>query len=293
MSDPLEDVTAEEMNDQFIYDADQSSALNWTHCATEDLLRLYSEYNDLYLKGKIRTKTEMFKIVGSEMTKLGYTMTPAQCLNRWKSLKRSYRSKLENSMSGKPNGKRIASFDEQVENILKKEKPFLRKKLYKISKVPQGYYVGSDEEEEIDEMEYTETDDALIQSVLSDRDTEVNTSRTYESNNIEVVYGVEDEPDHTYSFKTSSNKSHHSVTEKLSELKDIVKASLEVNVQLLKNNNLATEQIATYLESLERKEEEKLSIKRKKLERQTELVQQMKIQNSLIAKLIQKLGQNT
>lgn len=73
-------------------------------------------------------------------------------------------------------------------------------------------------------------------------------------------------------------------------LRNVVEKNLDVTSEILKTQSSTHEQILISLEAMDKREEEKLALERLKVEKQDSLVQQMKIQNSLIAKLIQKIS---
>lgn len=45
--------------------------------------------------GIVSTQKKMWQLVSKDMLKKNYYFTPAQCENKWKTLKRTYRSKLD------------------------------------------------------------------------------------------------------------------------------------------------------------------------------------------------------
>lgn len=268
-------------------DKDKAYGVEWTTPATENLLKYIRGYTRLLVAGELKTKKQVYENVSAALEEKGMFYSSAQCENKWKSLKRTYLTK--NKESRRLSYKK-GPYDKQVEEILRVERPVLRKEKEAYVDVnlnlPPGFTKvepESSEEEETTPV-YTAKDEELVQMVLKDSN-----SIEKESNYVEYESTVNDNEEHNYSYLLD-NKSSNRLIEEVMQLKKVVKKNLEANTEVLNNHNATHEQILTYLDTLEKREEEKMEIKRRKLERQDDMIQQLKIQNSLIAKLIQKLG---
>lgn len=146
-----------------------------------------------------------------------------------------------------------------------------------------------EENDDTIEQGHSTTYEKLVELVLQDAD-EVNASRGEILNKQERLSPEPDDTQISDEENLRSNSEEGLLITELRELRKAMKRSLDHNAQLLKTSNATHEQLLITLDSLDKRDEEKMEIKRKKLEKQDELLQQVKIQNSLIAKLIQKIG---
>lgn len=303
MSLSVDDVDFGDQNIIYITPADKDKiyGVEWTKPATENLLKFVKKYLRLFEIGNLRTKKQVYENVSAALDEMGMFYSSAQCENKWKSLKRSYMTRYE---KGNTAPRRLPftkpPYESQIEEIMKMEKPAFKKEIEMFNtinlNIPPGYTkiepeTSSENEDEQIQM-YTEQDEELVQRVLREPKSEDSDSKD------ESMSKCMDFEDHTqsvneHSYSCSNNLEKHecsSLVEELTELKKIIKKNLATNTEVLRNHNATHEQIMTYLDTLEKREEEKLELKRRKLEKQDEFIQQLKIQNSLIAKLIQKLG---
>lgn len=67
----------------------------WSYDATKELLKIYDEKSDMLDTGIISTQKKLWELTSKAMMKKGYYYTGAQCENKWKALKRAYKTKLE------------------------------------------------------------------------------------------------------------------------------------------------------------------------------------------------------
>lgn len=208
----------------------------------------------------------------------------------------------------------------EIETVLKIEKPSFKREMDEVSKInlniPPGFSHKQEEEdynevdepdeefenyEEHDEHKYTQNDAKLIEMVLQDthsmdEESLKDNKNDVFANSIEYLFSnPEDEAEASsveekYNPHAAGLSSDDRLLKEVKELRKVIKRSVDANTNLLKTHNATHEQILICLDSLDKREEEKLEIKRQKLDKQGELVQQVKIQNSLIAKLIQKFG---
>lgn len=92
----------------------------------------------------------------------------------------------------------------------------------------------------------------------------------------------------TYTVIQDSNQS--ALLEELCDLKRLLFKHNKINTQVLKQSNEVQEKILDCLERAVEGQTEAREIEEKKAKQQNEIVQQMKIQNELLQKLVEKLG---
>lgn len=92
----------------------------------------------------------------------------------------------------------------------------------------------------------------------------------------------------TYTVIQDSSQSV--LIEELSDLKRLFVKHNKINMQVLKQTSEMQEKILDCLERAVEGQSEAREIEEKKVNQQNEIVQQMKIQNELLEKLIEKLG---
>lgn len=68
---------------------------DWTDESVRELLKLYDEKIDMHDTGIIATQKKIWELVSKEMMKKQYFFSPPQCENKWKTLKRTYKSRQE------------------------------------------------------------------------------------------------------------------------------------------------------------------------------------------------------
>ncbi|GLV32926.1 hypothetical protein CBL_09012 [Carabus blaptoides fortunei] len=68
----------------------------WSDDACKLLIDKYKENKILVEQRKIKTMKKMWEIIQDKLQSFGYTFTSQQCENKWKSLERAYKNKLEN-----------------------------------------------------------------------------------------------------------------------------------------------------------------------------------------------------
>lgn len=68
---------------------------DWTDESVKELLKQFDEKLDMLDMGIINTQKKLWQVVSKEMLKKHYYFTPAHCENKWKTLKRTYKSKQE------------------------------------------------------------------------------------------------------------------------------------------------------------------------------------------------------
>lgn len=117
------------------------------------------------------------------------------------------------------------------------------------------------------------SDEKLVEMVLNDDNND--------NSNISK-YLLSNEENSKYQQAKGDNLNQQIVKE-MESLRNVVEKNLDVTSEILKTQSSTHEQILISLEAMDKREEEKLALERLK-------VQQMKIQNSLIAKLIQKIS---
>ncbi|KAH1016077.1 hypothetical protein HUJ04_007355 [Dendroctonus ponderosae] len=299
----------------FAISAHRSALTEWTVPAVKALFKVLLKQTQLFVQRKIGSKRQVFDNCSVYLRSKGFKYTSAQCENKWKSSKRRYMSVHNRLLTGEV--LKSSPFDEQILAIISAEKPSFQQESDELSKVnlniPPGFAQKPDEikmslnddEDRAESIEdyadpneqgYSTSYENLVELVLQDTDSinAVNASKVEILNEDECLSPENDDNDaqqpcHEETWQSSNNEDSEFITE-VRELRKAMKRSLDHNAQLLKANNATHEQLLITLTSLDKREEEKMEIKRKKLEKQGELLQQAKIKNSLMAKLIQKIG---
>ncbi|KAL1497977.1 hypothetical protein ABEB36_008853 [Hypothenemus hampei] len=242
---------------------------------------------ELFNEGKWPSKRRLYDNVASILEKKGYQYSSVQCENKWKSLKRRYMSKHERLIYASDSSRCYQTrneFEDRVKDIMKIERFRAKRRHEETIKdvnlnIPPGFSATDcannvSEPEEItlftdSRDNYTHTDENMIKS-----DDYLILRNTAENFNNEI---------------TTENVSLANEVQKLTE---VVKESLDANTKMIKIQTAIHKQLLVHLDKSEKKEEERKELKRRKLEKQSELIQQIKIQNSLIAKLIQNISNN-
>lgn len=165
-----------------------------------------------------------------------------------------------------------------------------QKRRYGNLNIPPGFAPKEEPTSSNDEIEYSQdqsdqegymiSDEKLVEMVLNEDNND--------NSNISK-YLLSNEENSKYQQAKGDNLNQQIVKE-MESLRNVVKKNLDVTSEILKTQSSTHEQILISLEAMDKREEEKLALERLKVEKQENLVQQMKIQNSLIAKLIQKIS---
>lgn len=270
----------------------ECKVLEWTVPAGKALLQLLPEQLKAFNLGKISSKRSLFQKISKKLAELGYTFTGAQCENKWKTYKRRYFTKFDRLRQGAPirPGMRFKDeFDKEIEHCLSIERPSFRKHIlaqkrrYGNLNIPPGFATKEEPTSSNDEIEYSQdqsdqeaymiSDEKLVEMVLNDDNND--------NSNISK-YLLSNEENSKYQQAKGDNLNQQIVKE-MESLRNVVEKNLDVTSEILKTQSSTHEQILISLEAMDKREEEKLALERLK-------VQQMKIQNSLIAKLIQKIS---
>ncbi|CAG9760174.1 unnamed protein product [Ceutorhynchus assimilis] len=263
---------------------ERPTVTEWPNPATEELLKILRKYyrtqgNDT----KFGFKRILYEHCSLAMRKKGFRYAAAQCENKWKSLKRRFLTCLNRSRTGKGRKKipyRKQLFDDEIEYLLQFEKSQFKKDVGRTKRnlrSRRGLNKDMDQDEGNDESDendhkYTAKDEKLVQRVLRGSE-------------------HEDQKHNVFSKKghrlyPQQKKSESSTTNYLPLVRDLTEAmisNVKANNNILESHSASYEQILVCLDSLDRKEDEKIEIGRKMLE-------QRKIQNNFLAKILQKLG---
>ncbi|XP_018565887.1 uncharacterized protein LOC108906928 [Anoplophora glabripennis] len=276
------DVSELESNQNVIYITEEEHRVEWTYDATKELLKIYDEKSDMLDTGIISTQKKLWELTSKALAKKEYYYTAAQCENKWKALKRSYKTKLER-MQKFGTTKRACPFEYEVAEILSKRPndSFSRSYSVKIDELRRQedlFKINLNEPPGFskDKKMLAESDYVDIKNVaMIDEDVE---SPKYEYEDSEPTYTV------------VQDVSQSALIEELSDLKRFFVKHNKINTQLLKQTNEVQEKILDCLERTIEGQDEARRIEERKARQQSEIVQQMKIQNELLEKLIEKLG---
>ncbi|KAG5890728.1 hypothetical protein JTB14_026034 [Gonioctena quinquepunctata] len=93
--------------------------VEWSHEATKELLKFYDEKCDMLESGIITTQKKLWELVSKDMAKKGFYYSGSQCENKWKTLKRTFRNKME-KLEKFGSCKRSCPFEEEITEILSK-----------------------------------------------------------------------------------------------------------------------------------------------------------------------------
>lgn len=97
---------------KYFYVFPEEHRVEWTYDATKELLKFYDEKCDMLETGIIHTQKKLWELVAKDLMKKNFYYTPAQCENKWKSLKRNYKGKIEKADRGTGGGqKRLCPFE--------------------------------------------------------------------------------------------------------------------------------------------------------------------------------------
>lgn len=185
----------------------------------------------------------------------------------------------------------------EIERCLSIERPSFRKHIlaqqrrYGNLNIPPGFGPKEEPNSSNDEIEYSQdhsdpedymkSDEKLVEMVLNEDSND-------NSNVSKYLIPNKDQPNKHQQVK--QDKLNQQIVKEIELLRNVVEKNLDVTSDILKMQSSTHEQILISLEAMDKREEEKLALERLKVEKQESVVQQMKIQNSLIAKLIQKIS---
>lgn len=184
----------------------------------------------------------------------------------------------------------------EIERCLSIERPSFRKHIltqqqcYGNLNIPPGFDPKEEPHSSNDEIEYSQdhsdqedymkSDDKLVEMVLNEDN----------NDNSNIGKYLIPSEDKTNRHQVKEQHLSQQIVKEVELLRNVVEKNLDVTSEILKTQSSTHEQILISLEAMDKREEEKLALERLKVEKQDSLVQQMKIQNSLIAKLIQKIS---
>ncbi|CAG9864855.1 unnamed protein product [Phyllotreta striolata] len=251
--------------------------IEWTHEATKELLKLYDEKCDMLDSGIISTQKKLWELVSKDMNKKGYYYTGAQCENKWKTLKRNYRSKMEKM--DKYGHKRPCPFENEITEILSKRpqenmfnRSYVSNKLGRYGKRRDDfdYQINLNDPpgfgEERDPIDIKEA--KLLPKV--------------EAATEDLI------PDTEYIIQDNFGLTQ--VVEELTQLRKVVVKNNKTNSDILSKSNELNMKIVSYLAGATQRETQTLELEETRMEQQNEIIKQMKIQNSLLQKLLDRLG---
>ncbi|CAG9759524.1 unnamed protein product [Ceutorhynchus assimilis] len=262
---------------------ERPTVAEWPNAAIEELLKfLKKHYRSEGNNSKFGYKRILYENCSRALRQKGFIYASAQCENKWKSLKRRYLTCLNRSRTGKGRKKipyKKQLFDDEIEYLLKFEKQPQIKKEPGDTKHKIKFDEDMDQADEFEEnnKKYMANDKKLVQKKLRGSDDE-------------------DKKDFVFTGKVdlSQQKKKEACAENpkannLHLIGDLTKAmisNVEVNTDILKSHGAFCEQLLVCLDSFDRKAEVKIGVEQKMLE-------QKKIQNTLLARIVQKLGNST
>lgn len=249
--------------------------IEWTHEAAKELLKLYDEKCDMLDSGIISTQKKLWEFVSKDMNKKGYYYTGAQCENKWKTLKRTYRNKMDKI--DKYGHKRPCPFENEITEILSKRpqestfnRSFLSSKLGRLKKKDDFYY----------------------QMNLNDPPGFSDDGESQDIKNVKLVQNA-DTTDEDFLQNTEyvvQDSGSSQIVEEISELRKVVTKQNKVQSDILRQSNELNQKIVHYLDGATQRECQTLELEETRMEQQNEIIKQMKLQNNLLQKLLDKLG---
>lgn len=91
----------------------KEKAFNWNDAATKLFLDLYKQKKDDVNTRKIKTYKLMWKYIAQEMGKEGYSVSPLQVENKFKTMERAYKNMISNNKkTGR--GRKTCNFETYV-----------------------------------------------------------------------------------------------------------------------------------------------------------------------------------
>ncbi|XP_057658931.1 uncharacterized protein LOC130895575 [Diorhabda carinulata] len=239
--------------------------VEWNHEATKELLKVYDEKYDMLDSGIITTQKKLWELVAKDMNKKDFFYTGAQCENKWKTLKRNYKNKLL-KMDKTGSCKRQCPFEREIVEILSKrphESMFNRS--YNYSK-----HFSKVKDESSDEATKESPSNHPKQDIKEET----------------FVDELIQNPDYVIEETATSSQ----VAEELAELRKSVMKQNKINAELVRQSNEFQYKIVQHLDAATQRECQNLELKETRMEQQNEIIKQMKIQNNLLQKLLEKMG---
>lgn len=216
--------------------------------------------------GIITTQKKLWELVAKDMNKKDFYYTGAQCENKWKTLKRNYKNKLL-KMDKTGSCKRQCPFEREIVEILSKrphESMFNRS--YSYSKHNTKVKDDSSDEATMKESPSNNTkqnvkEEPFVNELIQNSDYVVEETNTISQ-----------------------------VVEEVSELRKSIMKQNKINAELVRQSNEFQYKIVQHLDAATQRECQNLELKETRMEQQNEIIKQMKIQNSLLQKLLEKMG---
>ncbi|XP_023026785.2 uncharacterized protein [Leptinotarsa decemlineata] len=248
--------------------------VEWNYDATKELLKLYDEKCDMLESGIINTQKKLWELVSKDMIRKGYYYTGPQCENKWKTLKRTYRNKMDKAEKF-GTCKRSCPFEDEITEILSKrpQESFTRS-FYTPKHIksrndetleinlnnPPGFSGENDSYQDIKNVKLIHNNDSMDGQMLENTE-----------------YIIQD-------------ASQNQILEELSELRKIVSKHYKMGTEYMKQSNELHSKIVHHLDGAKERECQSLEFEETRIEQQNEVIKQMKIQNSLLQKLLERLG---
>ncbi|KAJ8932418.1 hypothetical protein NQ314_014675 [Rhamnusium bicolor] len=263
------DIANLEPNQNIIYITEEEHRSEWTYDATKELLKVYDEKSDMLETGIITTQKKLWELTAKALARKGYYYTGPQCENKWKALKRSYKSKLE-KMEKFGACKRVCPFEYEVAEILSKRPndSITRSYSLKINELKKQEDIFSVNLNEPPGFSKPDIGKSYFKQETEDIKNIELIHEHSESSIPEVQLSENSEP--TYTVIQDSSQSL--LIEEISDLKKV------------------QEKIFECLESAVEAQNKSLEIEQAKIAQQNEIIQQMKIQNDLLQKLLEKFS---
>ncbi|CAG9830618.1 unnamed protein product [Diabrotica balteata] len=251
----------------------EEQRIEWNHDATRELLKVYDEKCDMLDSGIITTQKKLWELVSKDMNRKGYYYTGAQCENKWKTLKRNYRNKMEKL--DKYGSKRNCPFENEITEILsKRPQENMFNKAFNNSQKFSRIKKNSDQYFEINLNE---------PPGFSGTETSVG-----DKSHIKIIQNVDEEllQNADYIMQDSSAPQ---IVEELVELRKVITKQNRTNTEMLRQSNELHSKIVQYLDGAAQRETQNLELEETRMEQQNEVIKQMKIQNALLQKLLEKI----
>ncbi|CAH1954173.1 unnamed protein product [Acanthoscelides obtectus] len=231
------------------------------------MLKLYDEKCDLLEHGVINTQKKLWELVSKDMHKHDFYYSAQQCENKWKSLKRCYRLKQER-LEKYGQCKRPCPFEDELQEIFKK-------------RPHEAAYIPKTVDQAFIKMK---------QDIDGFMDTNLNDPPGFSN--------FEDDEDYVDSLDQPAAETVNQVivqdntqlVEELSELRKTISKHTRITTQLIRETMEIQERFAKYFEGAAQRETQRIDLEEVRVEQQNEIIKQMALQNSILQKLMDKLG---
>nr|CAH7749187.1 unnamed protein product [Callosobruchus chinensis] len=231
------------------------------------MLKLYDEKCDMLEQGIISTQKKLWEMVSKDMNKQGYYYSAQQCENKWKSLKRCYRSKQER-LEKYGVCKRPCPFEDELQEIFKKRP---HEALYNPKGVVDAFM-------------------KIKHEIDKNADTYLNNAPGFSNFNPhsdEEYADTSEQPAEQVSQVILQENPQ--IVEELVELRKTITKHTRMTAQLIKETMDVQERFAKYFEGAAQRDAQRMDMEEMRADQQNEIIKQMVLQNSILQKLLDKM----